>query len=241
MSDPRLSIISKRLQKVSNIIAVSSGKGGVGKSMVATCFALNLIDAGHKVGLLDLDFTSPSTHVILGVEDLYPLEEYGIIPPMTHGLKYMSITYYSIDEPVPLRGQDVSNAIIELLAITRWEDLDYLIIDMPPGIGDATLDSIRLLSNIKFLVITTPSKVAYQSVKRLLLLLKNLNIPILGVIENMIMKPKNDIKEQLEQIQVKYIGAILHDEKLEDAIGCVDKIRDTEFWKTVHSISFEIQ
>jgi ATP-binding protein involved in chromosome partitioning len=240
MSDPRISIISKRLQKVSKIIAISSGKGGVGKSVFATCFALNLVDSGYKIGLLDMDFTSPSTHVILGVENLYPLEEYGIVPPLTHGLKYMSITYYSIDKPVPLRGQDVSNAIIELLAITRWEELDYLIIDMPPGIGDATLDSIRLIPEIEFLVITTPSKVAYQSVMRLLLLLKELDIPLLGVIENMVMKPNNYIKKQLKQIQVKYNGAILFDENLEESIGYLDKIKDTEFWKTVQSISFEI-
>lgn len=240
MSDPRLSIISKRFQKVHKIIAVSSGKGGVGKSMVATSLALNLIDTGYKVGLLDLDFTSPSTHVILGIEDLYPIEEYGIVPPIAYGLKYMSITYYSIDEPVPLRGQDVSNAIIELLSITRWEELDYLIIDMPPGIGDATLDSIRLIPDIKFLIITTSSKVAYQSVKRLLLLLKELNIPVLGVIENLVMKPNEYIKKQLEKIQVKYNGAILYDEGLEEAIGCVDKIRDTEFWTTVRSLSLEI-
>jgi ATP-binding protein involved in chromosome partitioning len=240
MSDPRLSIISKRLQKICKIIAISSGKGGVGKSMVATSLALSLIDTGYKVGLLDLDITSPSTHVILGVEDLYPHEEYGIVPPIAHGLKYMSITYYSIDEPVPLRGQDVSNAIIELLAITRWEELDYLIIDMPPGIGDVTLDSIRLIPDIEFLIITTPSKVAYQSVKRLLILLKELNIPLLGVIENIVMKPNDYIKKQLEKIQVKYNGAIHYDERLEEAIGRVDKIRDTKFWKTVRNISLEI-
>ena len=144
MSDPRLAVISKRLEDVENIIAVSSGKGGVGKSMIATSLALNLRDRNYKVGLLDLDFTSPSTHFILGIEGLYPEEEYGIIPPDAHGLSYMSITHYSLDKPAPLRGADVSNAIIELLAITRWGELDYLIIDMPPGIGDATLDVIRL-------------------------------------------------------------------------------------------------
>jgi len=117
--------------------------------MTSTWLSLNLNDRGFKTGLLDLDFTSPSTHVILGVKDFYPEEEYGIIPPLAHGIRYMSITHYSLDEPAPLRGVDVSNAIIELLAITRWEDLDYLIIDMPPGIGDATLDTIRLIPKVK--------------------------------------------------------------------------------------------
>ena len=107
--------------------------------MVASALALRLKEKGHSVGLLDLDFTSPSSHVILGVEGLYPEEEYGIIPPMAHGLHYMSITFYSQDKPAPLRGADTSDAIIELLAITLWGNLDYLIVDRPPGIGDATL------------------------------------------------------------------------------------------------------
>ncbi|MBC8498885.1 P-loop NTPase, partial [Candidatus Bathyarchaeota archaeon] len=139
MADPRLDIIARRLENVEKIIAVSSGKGGVGKSVVASALAIRLKEQGQNVGLLDLDFTSPSSHVILGIEGLYPEEEYGIIPPMAHGLRYMSITFYSQDKPAPLRGADTSNVTIELLAITRWGNLDYLIVDMPPEIGDATL------------------------------------------------------------------------------------------------------
>ena len=120
MSDPRIDIIGRRLEKIGKIIAVSSGKGGVGKSVVASTLALNLKEAGYSVGLFDLDFTSPATHVILGVAGLFPEEEYGIVPPDAHGMKYMSITYYSLDKPAPLRGVDVSEAIIELFAITRW-------------------------------------------------------------------------------------------------------------------------
>ena len=134
MVDSRLDIIATRLKDVGSIIAVSSGKGGVGKSIVASTLALSLHEKGYSVGFLDLDFTSPASHVILGVEGLFPEEEYGIVPPVAHGIRYMSITYYSLDKPAPLRGVDVSNSIIELLAITRWEELDYLIIDMPPGI-----------------------------------------------------------------------------------------------------------
>ncbi|MCW4050314.1 MAG: Mrp/NBP35 family ATP-binding protein [Candidatus Bathyarchaeota archaeon] len=233
MSDPRLAIIEKRFEKVGKIIAVSSGKGGVGKSMVATSLALSLKEKGYNVGLLDLDFTSPATHVILGVEGLYPEEEYGIIPPVAHGLKYMSITYYSLDEPVPLRGVDVSNAIIELLAITRWEQLDYLIIDMPPGISDATLDTIRLIPEIEFLIITIPSKVAFQSVRRLLILLKNLKMPIKGVIENMVMKQSKYIKDEVDRLNLTYVGGINYDENLEATLGNVEKLSVTEFYNSV--------
>ena len=236
MSDPRLAVIERRFDKVGKVIAVSSGKGGVGKSMVATCLALNLRAQGYKVGLLDLDFTSPATHVILGVDGLYPEEEYGIIPPLAHGLRYMSITHYSLDEPAPLRGADVSNAIIELLAIIRWEELDYLVVDMPPGIGDATLDTIRLVPKLEFVVITTPSMVAYQSVRRLLILLKNLGINIRGVIENMVMKPGDYIESDLVKLDIDYIGEIEYCEELEEALGDPAKLADTGFYKKVEEL-----
>ncbi len=240
MSDPRLAVIERRFDKVGKVIAVSSGKGGVGKSMVATSLALNLRDQGYKVGLLDLDFTSPATHVILGVEGLYPEEENGIIPPIAHGLRYMSITHYSLDEPAPLRGVDVSNAIIELLAIIRWEQLDYLVVDMPPGISDATLDTIRLIPKLEFVVITTPSKVAYQSVRRLLILFKNLGVSVKGVIENMVMKPGDYIRSELAKVEIDYIGELVYSEELEDAIGNPVKLADTGFYKKIGELSPKI-
>jgi ATP-binding protein involved in chromosome partitioning len=237
MSDPRIAVIEKRFQDVGRVIAVTSGKGGVGKSMVATSLALSLVQMGHRVGLLDLDFTSPSTHVIMGVKGLYPEEDYGIVPPLAHGLRYMSIVHYSAEEPAPLRGEDVSNAIIELLAITRWQELDYLIIDMPPGIGDATLDTIRLIPRIEFIVVTTPSRVAYESVKRLLLLLKDLKKPVLGVLENMVMRPSGYVKSEVENLCLTYIGAIDYDEELEETIGSPDRLMKTRFGKGVGKLA----
>ncbi len=233
MSDPRTEIISKRLEGVGKIIAVSSGKGGVGKSMVASCLALNLKEMGQRVGLLDLDFTSPSTHVILGVEGLFPEEERGIVPPLAQGIRYMSITYYSTDEPTPLRGADVSNAIIELLAITRWGSLDYLVIDMPPGIGDATLDMIRLLDRINFLVVTTPSRVAFETVRKLLELLTELDVPVMGVVENMVMNPSGYIRDRVEEMGHPYLGRIGFDPNLEGAVGDSDELAKTNFFREV--------
>src|SRR4030042_3567023 len=159
------------MKHINTKIAVSSGKGGVGKSLIASTLALTLAQKGFRVGLFYLDFTSPSTHIILGIEDLHPKEEKGIIPPEVHGVKYMSIIYYSRDHAVPLRGFEVSNALIELLSITRWEKLDYLILEMPPGIGDVTLDLIRLIKNTQFLIVTTPSKLAFETVRKLVSLL----------------------------------------------------------------------
>ena len=182
---------------------------------------------------MDLDFTSPATHIILGIDGLFPEEEYGIIPPLAHGIRYLSITYYSLDKPAPLRGSDVSDAIIELLAITRWGKLDFLIIDMPPGLGDATLDMIRLIENIRFLVVTTPSKVAYETVRKQLILLRRLKVPVIGVVENMVMIPSKIIKEYVAEDEASYLGSIDYDEKIERSLGDVEELRKTKFHKSV--------
>ncbi len=236
MADPRISIIEERLKGVANIIAVSSGKGGVGKSLIASTLALTLARRDYKVGLFDLDFTSPSTHVILGVEGLQPKEEKGIIPPKVHGSKYMSIVYYSGEYVSPLRGADISNALIELFAITRWDNLDFLIIDMPPGISDATLDIIRLVKRIKFLMVTTPSRLAFETVRKLIDLLSELRIPIIGVIENMKMTESQFIQQQVEDRGITFWGEIPFDNMLEEAIGNVNKLLNIEFGKKLEEL-----
>jgi ATP-binding protein involved in chromosome partitioning len=157
--DPRLEVIDKRLENVKTLVPVSGVKGGIGKSLVASTLALTLSEMGYRVGLMDLDFSGPSTHIILGISGVYPEEERGIVPPDVHGIKFLSIIYYAGDNPSPLRGVDISNAMIELLAITQWGSLDFLIVDMPPGIGDIILDTIRLMKRAEFLIVTTPSKV----------------------------------------------------------------------------------
>src|SRR4030066_909344 len=206
MVDARTSMINERLKRISRIIAVSSGKGGVGKSLVATTLALTLARKGCKVGLFDLDFTSPSTHIILGAKDAQPKEEKGIVPPVVKGLEYMSLVYYCGDNAVPLRGADVSNALIELLAVTRWSQLDYLVIDMPPGIGDAVLDLIRLVKRVEFLIVTTPSRWALKTVKKQLALLCELKMPIIGVVENMKMNSAQSIQQQTEKLGIAFFG-----------------------------------
>jgi ATP-binding protein involved in chromosome partitioning len=236
MADPRLKIISRRLARVKNIVAVSSGKGGVGKSVTATTLALTLHSKGYMVGLLDLDFTSPSTHLILGIENLKPEEEKGIIPPLAHGLKYMSIIHYAADQPAPLRGTDISNAIIELLAITQWGELDYLILDMPPGIGDAMLDIIRLMRNVKLLLVSTPSIIAFETVRKLIMLLKDLNVSVIGVLENMTMNPSSAIREKVEKLGVNYLGTINYDPELEQAYGNVERLMHTQFAEAINLV-----
>ncbi|RLI19387.1 ATP-binding protein [Candidatus Bathyarchaeota archaeon] len=240
MVDPRIAVISERIKEIGNIVAVSSGKGGVGKSLVASILALTLARKNLKVGLFDLDFTSPSTHLILGVENLTPKEEKGIIPPEVYGLKYMSIVYYSGEYASPLRGEDISNALIELLAITRWGKLDFLIIDMPPGISDATLDLIRFVNGIKFLIVTTPSKLAFETVRKLVNMLKELKIPIVGIIENMKMHNSQFIRLQAENYKIEFLGEVPFDNYLENSIGDVNKLLETTFAKKIEEISEKV-
>lgn len=234
--DPRLEVIDKRSEAIKRLIAVSGGKGGVGKSLVASTLALTLSKSGYKVGLLDLDFCSPSVHTILGIKGIYPKEEKGIVPPEIYGIKFMSIIYYAGDNPSPLRGVDISNAIIELFAITRWGSLDFLIIDMPPGIGDATLDMIRLMKRSEFLVITTQSILALKTTKKVLKMLKELEVPVIGVIENMRISKGSSVKEQIEEFDVSLLGEIAFDEDLEDSIGDVERLLKTDFAQDMRQI-----
>jgi ATP-binding protein involved in chromosome partitioning len=235
--DPRTSVINERLTRISRIVAVSSGKGGVGKSMVATAFALSLTKEGCRVGLFDLDFTGPSTHIILGApSSVQPKEDKGIVPPTVEGLAYMSLVYFVGDNPAPLRGVDVSNALIELLSVTQWGELDFLVIDMPPGIGDAVLDLIRLVERIEFLIITTPSLLAFEVVKKQVALLCGLNMPIIGVVENMKMDKANSVQVETEKLGLRYLGAIPFDAEVETAIGNPTKLIETAIGKSMPQI-----
>jgi ATP-binding protein involved in chromosome partitioning len=241
LADPRVSIIDERLKGVGTIIAVASGKGGVGKSLIASTLALSLAKEGYGVGLFDLDFTSPSTHAILGIAGERPREDKGIVPPRVHGFRYMSITYYSHDLATPLRGVDVSNALLELLSVTRWGKLRYLVLDMPPGIGDATLDLIRLVKNIEFLVVTTPSKLAFETVKKLVTLLAALGVPVVGVVENMKMDDSNTIQRETRKLGLKFLAEIPYDSRVEDAIGDADKLLRTALGNKVEELCLKIQ
>lgn len=236
MVDPRISVIDDRLKEIRHIIAVVGGKGGVGKSLVAATLSLILSKKDYKVGLFDLDFTSPSTHIILNVKGLQPKEEKGIIPPKVHDISYMSIVFYSGNYALPLRAADVSNALIELLSITRWGTQDVLIVDMPPGISDATLDIIQLVKRIRFLIVTTPSQLAYATVEKLIDLLSELHMPIVGILENMKRKASLSIESQVEQKHIRFLGAIPFDVKIEEVIGNTEMLLDTAFAKKLKEI-----
>ena len=228
-------MIQKQLSGVSNILAVSSGKGGVGKSVIATTMALLLSEKGKKVGLLDLDFYGPSCLRVLGADIVFPEEERGILPPLIRGVKVMSIEYFTRENPLPVRGEEISNAITELLAITIWGELDYLVIDLPPGMGDELLELVKLIQRTKHIIVTTPSILSINVVKRLVKLLKGADEEVIGGILNMV-KGEVDV-----DIGVKILGKIRFDDKLDSALGKPEELLKTDFANDLSKIIGEIE
>ncbi|MBI5706411.1 MAG: P-loop NTPase [Armatimonadetes bacterium] len=220
--DPRLSAIENRLKGVERVVAVASGKGGVGKSSVSACLALLMAKAGKRVGLFDLDFHGPSAHILLGAGDAFPEEDRGIVPPEIAGVRLMTPAYYAGTSPVPFRGTDVSSALLELIAITRWDELDLLVLDMPPGVGDATLDLIRHLPRAEYLVVTTPSLLSHETVARLEGLLLRCQRPILGTV-------RNRVTEGAPGPDAITTWDVRFDPSYEAAIGAPERLLATQF------------
>jgi ATP-binding protein involved in chromosome partitioning len=208
------------------VAAVAGSKGGIGKSVVATTTALALADRGRRVGLLDLDFTSPSAHVILGLEAGFPAEEHGIVPYEAAGVRVMSVAFLLGDSPAPLRGVDATNALLELLAITNWGELDVLVLDMPPGLGDTSLDVVRLIPRLEFLLVGTASRLVISSVERAATLLGELRVPVAGIVENMRRSGGDGVQALAGRHGLRFLGAIPFDPAFEEAVGDVGRLRE---------------
>jgi ATP-binding protein involved in chromosome partitioning len=171
---------------VKNIIAVSSGKGGVGKSTVAVNLAVTLASWGAKVGLLDTDVYGPNIPIMVGI-DLDPLVQgQKLIPHEAYSVKVMSIGFLNRgDRPVVWRGPMLHTAIKQFLYDVVWGELDYLIVDMPPGTGDAQLSLAQLVPVQGAIVVTTPQEVSMADVRKAINMFSQVNIPVLGIVENM--------------------------------------------------------
>lgn len=176
----------KGLPGIKNIIAIASGKGGVGKSTTAVNLALALQRISAKVGLLDADIYGPNQPQMLGITEHPEVEEKKILPVEQYGLKTMSIGYLvDAQQPMIWRGPMVSGALQQLLFDTQWGELDYLVIDMPPGTGDIQLTLSQKIPVSGAVIITTPQQVAVADARKGLAMFKKVHVPILGVIENM--------------------------------------------------------
>lgn len=174
------------LPGVHNIIAVSSGKGGVGKSTVSVNLAVALAKTGARVGLLDADIYGPNIPLMMGIKS--PPEPKGekISPAENHGVRFISMAFFvPEDTPMIWRGPMIHGAIQQLVRDVSWGDLDFLLVDLPPGTGDAQLSIAQIVPLTGAVIVTTPQEVSLLDSKKGLAMFKKVNVPILGIVENM--------------------------------------------------------
>jgi ATP-binding protein involved in chromosome partitioning len=179
----------KLIPGVKNIIAVASGKGGVGKSTTAVNLALALAQEGAKVGVLDADIYGPSQPTMLGIHGRPESQDGKTLEPMiNHGIQAMSIGFLiDVDTPMVWRGPMVTQALEQLLNETHWQDLDYLVVDLPPGTGDVQLTLAQRVPVTGAIIVTTPQDIALIDARKGLKMFEKVGIPILGIVENMSM------------------------------------------------------
>ncbi len=171
---------------VRNAIAIASGKGGVGKSTVAVNLAVSLAQSGARVGLLDADIYGPNIPTMMGVERLPPSQDNKLVPAEAYGVQLMSIGFLvKPDQPLIWRGPMLHSAIRQFLTDVLWDELDYLVIDLPPGTGDAQLSLSQSLPLSGGVIVTLPQQVSLDDARRGLEMFRELNVPLLGVVENM--------------------------------------------------------
>ncbi|KAA6328757.1 Iron-sulfur cluster carrier protein, partial [termite gut metagenome] len=221
--------IGKLLPQVKNSIGISSGKGGVGKSTVAANLAVALAKLGYEVGLLDADISGPSIPKMFQVEDAHPYVEKiegrdMIVPVEKYGVKLLSIGFFvDPDQPTLWRGGMASNALKQLISDTLWGELDYFLIDLPPGTSDVHLTVVQTLTLTGVVVVSTPQEVALADARKGINMFTNkkINVPILGLVENMawftpVELPQNKyyifgkegVKHLAERIDVALLGQI---------------------------------
>jgi ATP-binding protein involved in chromosome partitioning len=216
------------LQDVRFKVAVASGKGGVGKSTVAANLALALVRVGHKVGLMDSDIYGPSQQMMMGISEKPFINEANqIVPIDRYGVKVMSLGFLmDVDQPVIWRGPMVMKAVEQFLQDVAWGKLDFLLIDLPPGTGDAQLTLTQKVHLSGAVIVTTPQDVSLIDARKGLAMFQKVNVPVLGIVENMsyYICPKCGHREEIfkhgggrrtaEQLKVPFLGEIPLDPKV---------------------------
>lgn len=184
---------------VRNLIAVGSGKGGVGKTTVAVNLALALAHLGHKTGLLDADVYGPNVPLMMGIRDTPQASGERIRPLEQYGIKLMSMGFLNPgDKPLVWRGPMLNSVIQQFLRGVDWGDLDYLVIDLPPGTGDVQLTLIQTAPVTGAIIVTTPSEVSLEDARKAVLMFKQVRVPVLGIVENMSYMIAPQSKERID-------------------------------------------
>ena len=204
--------ITDRLGKIKTKIGVYSGKGGVGKTTVAVNLAVTLASMGSSVGLLDVDIDCPNVAKVMGITDKPDYVDEQIIPTEKYGVKVVSMAFFqeNPDEAIIWRGPMIHNAISQFLQQTDWDELDYLVVDLPPGTSDSPLTVMQNLPMDGFVVVSTPQDLANLDAKRCINMIRKLNLNVLGVVENY----TGDIfgqgggKKLAEEVEAPFLGEL---------------------------------
>jgi ATP-binding protein involved in chromosome partitioning len=204
--------ITDRLGKIKTKVGVYSGKGGVGKTTVAVNLAVTLASMGSSVGLLDVDIDCPNVAKVMGITDKPEYVDEQIIPTEKYGVKVVSMAFFqeNPDEAIIWRGPMIHNAISQFLQQTDWGELDYLVVDLPPGTSDSPLTVMQNLPMDGFVVVSTPQDLANLDAKRCINMIRKLNLNVLGVVENY----TGDIfgqgggKKLAEEVEAPFLGEL---------------------------------
>jgi Mrp family chromosome partitioning ATPase len=242
------------LNDIRNVIVVMSGKGGVGKSSVTGLIASSLARQGKKVGVLDADITGPSQPKAFGIRDFRLMgSEFGIIPAVSKlGIKMISINFFlpNEDDPVIWRGPMLAGAVKQFWEEVDWRDLDYLVVDLPPGTGDVPLTVMQTLPVNGIIIVSSPQELAFMVVKKTIKMTQKMNIPILGVVENMSYAICPHCNEKLEMFGksqgdqvakdtgLDFLGALPWDVKLNALVdeGKIEDYNSPELEQVVKNI-----
>jgi len=223
--DPIAKLAIKRLSQVKNVILIGSGKGGVGKSVIAAGLAASL-SKRYEVGVLDLDIHGPTIPLLLGLKKGLKGGREGIKPIMANKIKVMSIAFLIGERPLPLVGDEKSGIVLEFLANIDWGALSYLIVDLPPGMGDEMIIPLRIFRKFRhgFVIVTIPSKLAISVARRLLKILRGERVNVLGLIENMYdiypsERGRTELLSMLKEFNLSLLGRIPYDPHLEEVIS----------------------
>jgi len=251
----------KSLANVKHVIAVGSGKGGVGKSTVSVNLALSLINAGYKVGLIDADIYGPSIPRAMGKEgqQVFTDDDKKIIPLESFGLKFISFgLFIKENDPVIWRGPMLGGVLNQFFFDVKWGDLDYMIIDLPPGTGDVQLSMIQKLKVDGAIIVSTPQDFALLDARRAFHMFKKMKLPVLGVIENMSafvcdgcgkehqIYGDSKITEFADQEKLKFLGSIPFEVELGRSCDSgvpfmsQEKMKGTKVWDSYKNISNSI-
>lgn len=243
MIDPRIVLLEKKLENVENILLFGSGKGGVGKSIISSAISYLLAEKGHDVAYIDLDLHGPAGQNLFPVNIQFRGGREGLELPVSNGVRVMSIGYFLEDNPFPLAGRDKIDLLADFFSILSFGELDFIIIDLPPGMGDELTFTQRILKDkISIAIVTTNSELSLNVVERLVKYVKTEKIRFPGIIVNMAsLFRKYGLKQIEERLQSEIIGVVSYYPNLEEFETIKDKLENLpEFRNELESIVYTL-